>query len=99
MQIWIYSPRLTASAELGNCPDVLLLQCLLLLPAGFLTAILEDMGFSFINAQGLSAPPYFLAFLAVLLSTWIADRTSQRGYTTLLLSLLGQQATSYLLFR
>ncbi|KAE9371599.1 MFS transporter-like protein [Stipitochalara longipes BDJ] len=55
----------------------------------FLPTILDDMGFSSINAQGLSAPPYFLAFLVVLLSTWIADHTSQRGFTILLLSLLG----------
>jgi len=55
----------------------------------FLPTILDQMGFSSVNAQGLSAPPYFLAFLVVLLSTWIADRTSQRGFTILLLSLLG----------
>ena len=55
----------------------------------FLPTILDEMGFSSVNAQGLSAPPYFLGFLVVLFSTWLADRTSQRGFTILVLSLVG----------
>ncbi|ESZ98731.1 hypothetical protein SBOR_0969 [Sclerotinia borealis F-4128] len=55
----------------------------------FLPTILAAMGFSNINAQGLSAPPYFLAFLVVILTTWLADKYSQRGYTILVLSLIG----------
>jgi hypothetical protein len=47
------------------------------------------MGYSSISAQGLSAPPYIFAFIAALLSTWIADSTSQRRYTIILLSVLG----------
>jgi dipeptide/tripeptide permease len=47
------------------------------------------MGFTAINAQGLSAPPYFLAFLVCIASTWIADKTRQRGYTIIVLSLIG----------
>ncbi|KAA8574655.1 hypothetical protein EYC84_003905 [Monilinia fructicola] len=61
----------------------------------FLPTILRAMGFSKINAQGLSAPPYFLAFLVVILTTWLADRYSQRGYTILVLSLIG--ATGYIM--
>jgi hypothetical protein len=61
----------------------------------FLPTILAAMGFSKINAQGLSAPPYFLAFLMVLITCWIADKTAQRGYTILFLSLLG--ATGYIM--
>jgi len=61
----------------------------------FLPTILAAMGYSDINAQGLSAPPYFLAFLTVILTTYIADRTSQRGYTVLLCSLVG--ATGYIM--
>ncbi|KAG4027381.1 hypothetical protein MFRU_030g00170 [Monilinia fructicola] len=52
----------------------------------FLPTILNEMGFSAINAQGLSAPPYFVAFLLVILSTYIADRTQQRGYVIMFLS-------------
>ncbi|CZR64555.1 related to nicotinamide mononucleotide permease [Phialocephala subalpina] len=55
----------------------------------FLPTILAAMGYSKVNAQGLSAPPYFLAFLMVLVTCWFADKTSQRGYTLVFLSLLG----------
>lgn len=55
----------------------------------FLPTILAAMGYSNVNAQGLSAPPYFLAFLMVLATCWFADKTSQRGFTLVFLSLLG----------
>jgi hypothetical protein len=61
----------------------------------FLPTILNEMGFSAVNAQGLSAPPYFLAFLLVILSTYIADRTQQRGLVIMALSALG--AVGYIL--
>lgn len=32
----------------------------------FLPTIVEDMGFTRVSAQGLSAPPYFLAFLVTI---------------------------------
>ena len=53
------------------------------------------MGFSSINAQGLSAPPYFISFLLVILTTYIADRTQQRGITIVVMSLVG--ALGYIL--
>ena len=55
----------------------------------FLPTILNQMGFTAIDAQGLSAPPYFFSFIVTISSTWIADRTQQRGYMILLLSCLG----------
>lgn len=45
----------------------------------FLPTILRDLGFTAINAQGLSAPPYFLSFLLTIGTTWTADKTQQRG--------------------
>ena len=47
------------------------------------------MGFSAINAQGLTAPPYFVSFLVTIGSSYIADRTQQRGYTLMTLSVIG----------
>ena len=47
------------------------------------------MGYSSINAQGLSAPPYFVAFLSALITTYIADRTQQRGLVLIITSLVG----------
>lgn len=55
----------------------------------FLPTILNDMGFSKIDSQGLTAPPFFMSFLVTILSTWIADKTQQRGYTIIVLTTIG----------
>lgn len=55
----------------------------------FLPTILEDMGFSSIDAQGLTAPPFFLSFLVTILSVYVADRIQQRGFTIMLMSSIG----------
>ncbi|KAI9734163.1 MAG: hypothetical protein M1818_006631 [Claussenomyces sp. TS43310] len=55
----------------------------------FLPTILKGMGFSSISAQGLTAPPYFLAFMMCIISTYIADRTRQRGLVIFVLSIVG----------
>ena len=47
------------------------------------------MGFGSINAQGLTAPPYFLSFLLTITTTFIADRTQQRGIMVIILSCIG----------
>ncbi|KAL9597372.1 MAG: hypothetical protein Q9219_005181 [cf. Caloplaca sp. 3 TL-2023] len=47
------------------------------------------MGFSSINAQGLTAPPFFLSFLVTILSVYVADKTQQRGFTIMLMSTIG----------
>ncbi|KAK4453994.1 major facilitator superfamily domain-containing protein [Podospora aff. communis PSN243] len=54
----------------------------------FLPAILTGMGYSSVNAQGLTAPPYFLAFVVCLITTYFADRTQQRGLVIIVLSLI-----------
>jgi dipeptide/tripeptide permease len=55
----------------------------------FLPTILKAMGFSSINAQGLTAPPFFLSFIVVITTTYIADRTQQRGITIAILAAIG----------
>lgn len=55
----------------------------------FLPAILTAMGFTSINAQGLTAPPYFLSFLVCIGTTYVADRTQQRGLMIAGLSVVG----------
>ena len=55
----------------------------------FLPTILAGMGYSNINSQGLTAPPYFLSFLFCIGTTYIADRTKQRGLMIIFLSLMG----------
>lgn len=61
----------------------------------FLPTILKDMGFTSINAQGLTAPPYFASFLVTIATTWLADRLQQRGLMITFLSLIG--AVGYVL--
>ncbi|KAL1621667.1 hypothetical protein SLS56_009065 [Neofusicoccum ribis] len=61
----------------------------------FLPTILKQMGYSSINAQGLTAPPYFLSFLLTIATTVIADRTQQRAYMIIFLTAMG--GTGYIL--
>lgn len=55
----------------------------------YLPTILAKMGYSAINAQGLSAPPYFAAYLFANITTFVADRTQQRGLMLIITSLVG----------
>ncbi|CAK7265798.1 hypothetical protein SEPCBS119000_001699 [Sporothrix epigloea] len=61
----------------------------------FLPAILTSMGFTSIHAQGLTAPPYFLAFLVCIGTTYLSDRIKQRGLIVFCLSVMG--GTGYVL--
>jgi MFS family permease len=38
------------------------------------------MGYNSINAQGLTAPPYFAAFLLCVVVSFVSDRYGMRGY-------------------
>lgn len=55
----------------------------------FLPTILKEMGFTSINAQGLTAPPFFVSFLVTVITPYIADRTQQRGLMIAALSVIG----------
>lgn len=55
----------------------------------YLPTILAKMGHSSIHAQGLSAPPYFAAYLFANITTYIADRNQQRGLILIIMSLVG----------
>lgn len=55
----------------------------------YLPTILAKIGYTSINAQGLSAPPYFVAFLCALITTYIADKTQQRGLMVITTSVVG----------
>ncbi|KAL9105670.1 MAG: hypothetical protein Q9227_009188 [Pyrenula ochraceoflavens] len=55
----------------------------------YLPTILTELGYSNINAQGLSAPPYFVAFLFAIVTTYIADKTSQRAFMLMATSAVG----------
>ncbi|KAK4159105.1 major facilitator superfamily transporter [Cladorrhinum sp. PSN259] len=55
----------------------------------FLPSILSSMGFTAIEAQGLTAPPYILAFLVCIGTTYLGDRIQQRGIIIIILSAIG----------
>jgi MFS family permease len=55
----------------------------------FLPTILNQMGFTAIDAQGLTAPPFFASFLMTITTTWMADRFKQRGLMIAALSAMG----------
>ncbi|KAH9206553.1 major facilitator superfamily domain-containing protein [Leptodontidium sp. 2 PMI_412] len=48
--------------------------------SNFLPTIVADMGYSSITAQGLTAPPYFAAFLLCVAAAFTSDRHGMRGY-------------------
>ncbi|KAK9236289.1 major facilitator superfamily domain-containing protein [Lipomyces kononenkoae] len=45
----------------------------------FLPLILRDMGYHQITAQGLSAPPYLVAYVTVLVTTYLSDKRKSRA--------------------
>ncbi|KAJ6443511.1 ATP-dependent RNA helicase dbp3 [Purpureocillium lavendulum] len=55
----------------------------------FLPTILSEMGFTRAAAQGLTAPPFFLSFLVTVITPWIADRTQQRAFMLIILTIIG----------
>lgn len=46
----------------------------------FLPTIVKAMGYSSINAQGLTAPVYFTSFLLCVAAAFMRDRYGMRGY-------------------
>lgn len=64
------------------------------LPA-YLPTIIADMGYTSVNAQGLSACPYIAAFFVCVAMSMLSDRVAQRGVFVAAFSLIG--ATGYVL--
>ncbi|KAF9467701.1 MFS general substrate transporter [Collybia nuda] len=48
--------------------------------AYFLPTLIKDLGFSSINAQGLTVAPYLVGWFLVFLQAWHSDRTGDRGW-------------------
>jgi MFS family permease len=48
--------------------------------SNFLPTIVKDMGYSSVNAQGLTAPVYFVSFLCCVAAAVTSDRYGKRGY-------------------
>ncbi|KAG9226845.1 hypothetical protein CCMSSC00406_0003482 [Pleurotus cornucopiae] len=50
----------------------------------FLPTLIRGLGFSDINAQGLTVAPYVVGWFMVVLQAWHSDRTKDRGYHIML---------------
>lgn len=57
--------------------------------SNFLPTIVKSMGFSSVNAQGVTAPVYLAAFLLNILVAWWSDRVRHRGWFICVSSLIG----------
>jgi hypothetical protein len=55
----------------------------------FLPSIIAGMGYKSTTANLLSVPPYAVAAVATVAVGYIADRTQQRGYCNIFISLFG----------
>lgn len=66
------------------------------LPA-FLPTIINEMGFTSIHAQGLSAPPYLAAYVICIALAFLSDRLRNRGLFITLFAWIG--AAGYLMLR
>lgn len=55
----------------------------------YLPTIIHQMGFSSVNAQGLSAPPYIVTFFLVLLASWFSDKWRDRSMLIIPFCLVG----------
>ncbi|KAJ5453698.1 uncharacterized protein N7458_004654 [Penicillium daleae] len=47
------------------------------------------MGYTSVNAQGLSAPPYFASFLCCIVAAVVSDRWGNRGHVVTFFAILG----------
>jgi hypothetical protein len=63
----------------------------------FLPSILQQMGYTATRANLLSVPPYAVAAVVTVAVGWIADRTQQRGYCNIVISLFGIAGFSMLI--
>ncbi|KAJ5184262.1 hypothetical protein N7492_001878 [Penicillium capsulatum] len=57
--------------------------------SNFLPTILQAMGYTSINAQGLAAPPYLVSFLCCVAAAFVSDRWGNRSFVMIFFSLLG----------
>ncbi|KAL0955098.1 hypothetical protein HGRIS_004015 [Hohenbuehelia grisea] len=53
-----------------------------------LPTLINNLGFSAINAQGLTVAPYVVGWFMVLLQSWHSDRSGDRGYHVMASSLV-----------
>lgn len=61
----------------------------------FLPTIIREMGHSVLTSQALSAPPYLLSFLIVILTAWYSDRLRSRSTFVIFHALLSASGYAF----
>jgi MFS family permease len=61
----------------------------------FLPTIIKSMGHSALASQALSAPPYLLSFIFVILTAWFSDRLSSRSTFVIFHALLSASGYAF----
>ncbi|KAK4896879.1 hypothetical protein LTR27_005126 [Elasticomyces elasticus] len=62
----------------------------------FLPTIVQGMGFSSLSSQGLSAPPFLLAFVVVLVTAFLSDRFRSRSVPMMLHAVMAMSGYIFL---
>jgi MFS family permease len=62
----------------------------------FLPTIIKSMGHSALTSQALSAPPYLLSFIIVILTAWLSDRLSSRSTFVIFHALLSASGYAFI---
>jgi MFS family permease len=62
----------------------------------FLPTIIRDMGHSALASQALSAPPYLISFIIVILTAWFSDRLRNRSYFVCFHALLSASGYAFI---
>ena len=57
--------------------------------SNFLPTIIETMGYSSVDAQGLTAPPYFASFICCICAAIASDRWGNRGWVVSIFAAIG----------
>jgi len=62
----------------------------------FLPTIIHEMGHSVLISQALSAPPYLISFILVILTAYLSDRWQTRSYFVIFHALLSAVGYSFM---
>jgi MFS family permease len=81
---------LKETSSYANASQLMFLNCNIAFSSMpvFLPTVLHDMGYSSLSSQALSAPPFFFAFIVLLLTAHFSDRLAARSPFVILHALL-----------
>lgn len=77
-----FSDALHAFRDIKNICTMIMFFCVNVAFAAlpiYLPTLIKEMGYTSVNAQGLSAPPYIVAAFCTVLAAWVAEKTKRRG--------------------